>query len=128
MTRLRSAVAPIVSALVIAAVVAAGCSAQAIARCSTNGMEPQPELTCEMATRAVRDRLSLVRGVDDFEIRYGGFCPPDADCPGLSDRTSARVFVDLESGEQLTMTVTLHADGSVQATAPERVPGPTPLP
>jgi hypothetical protein len=34
----------------------------------------------------------------------------------------------MESGEQLTMTVTFHADGSVRATAPERVPGPRPLP
>jgi hypothetical protein len=91
-------------------------------------MDPQPDLTCEMAIGAVRERLAEVPGVEDFEIRYGGFCPPDVDCPGLSDRTSARVYVDVESGERLTMTVTLRADGSVQATAPERVPGPTPLP
>jgi len=109
-------------------VASAACSSSAVARCSTEGMDPQPELTCEMAIGAVRQQLALVSGVEDFEIRYGGFCPPDLDCPGVSDRTSARVYVDMESGEQLTMTVTLHADGSVRATAPERVPGPTPLP
>ena len=91
-------------------------------------MDPQPELTCELAIGAVRERLALVSGVEEFEIRYGGFCPPDVDCPGLSDRTSARVYADMASGEQLSMTVTLHEDGSVRATAPERVPGPTPLP
>ena len=64
----------------ITAVLVGGCS-QAIAQCSTEGMEPQPELTCDMAIRAVQDRLTLVSGVDDFEIRYGGFCPPDAVCP-----------------------------------------------
>lgn len=85
-------------------------------------------LTCEVAIGAVRERPALVPGVEDVEIRYGGFCPPDADCPGRSDRMSVRVDVDMESGEQLTMTVSLHADGSVQATTPERVPGPTPLP
>lgn len=91
-------------------------------------MDPQPELTCEMAIAAVRERLAPVAGVDDFEIRYGGFCPPDLDCPGLSDRTSARVYVDMESGEELSMAVALHEDGSVRATAPERVPGPTTVP
>ena len=112
----------------LVAVASAACASSAVARCSTEGMDPQPELTCEMAIDAVRQQLALVPGVEDFEIRYGGFCPPDLDCPGLSDRTSARVYVDMESGEQLTMTVTLHADGSVRATAPERVPQPTPLP
>jgi hypothetical protein len=112
----------------LVAFASAACSSSAVARCSTEGMDPQPELTCEMAIGAVRERLALVSGVEDFEIRYGGFCPPDLDCPGLSDRTSARVYVDMESGEELTMTVTLQADGSVRATVPERVPGPTPLP
>lgn len=121
---------PVVSRVVFAAITAvlvAGCS-QPIARCSTEGMDPQPELTCDMAIRAVRDRLNLMSGVDDFEVRYGGFCPPDAACPGLSDRTSARVFVDLAAGERLTMTVTLQPGGSVTATEPERPPGPTQLP
>jgi len=114
--------------VVLVALAATACSSPAIARCSTEGMDPQPELTCDLAIGAVRERLALVSGVEDFEIRYGGFCPPDADCPGLSDRTSARVYVDMEAGGQLTMTVTLRPDGSVQATAPERVPGPTQLP
>ena len=116
---------------VLAALVAftsAACSSTAIARCSTEGMDPQPELTCEMAIGAVRERLAMVAGVEDFEVRYGGFCPPDLDCPGLSDRTSARVYVDKESGEELSMTVTLHEDGSVQAMTLERVPGPTTVP
>ena len=113
---------------VLVAIGTAACSNPAVARCSTEGMDPQPELTCEMAIGAVRERLATVPAVEHFEIRYGGFCPPDVDCPGLSDRTSARVYVDMESGEQLSMTVTLHADGSVRATTPERVPGPTPLP
>ena len=121
---------PVVSRVVFAAITAvlvAGCS-QPIARCSTEGMDPQPELTCDMAIRAVRDRINLVSGVDEFEVRYGGFCPPDAICPGLSDRTSARVFLELAAGEVLTMTVTLQPDGSVTTTEPERPPGPTPLP
>jgi len=124
---MRADVASVVTTAAISAVLVA-CAGSAIPRCSTAGMEPQPELTCEMAIRAVRDRLTFVSGVDDFEVRYGGFCPPDVDCPGLSDRTSARVYVDMASGEELTMTVTLHPDGAVVATEPERVPGPTPLP
>jgi hypothetical protein len=112
----------------LVAFTAAACSSSATARCSTEGMDPQPELTCEVAIGAVRERLALVSGVEDFEIRYGGFCPPDVDCRGLSDRTSARVYVDMESGEELAMRVTLQADGSVQVTAPERVPGPTTVP
>lgn len=115
-------VASRVAIAVFMAVLVGGCS-QPIARCSTEGMDPQPELTCDMAIRAVRDRLNFVSGVDDFEVRYGGFCPPDAACPGLSDRTSARVFVDMAAGEVLTMTVTLQPDGSITATEPERPPG-----
>jgi hypothetical protein len=114
--------------LLAALVIFGGCAATIPAQCSTEGMDPQPELTCEMAIPAVRERLTFVRGVDDFEVRYGGFCPPTADCPGLSDRTSARVYIDMQTGEVLTMTVTLLPDGSVQATQPEPMPGPTPLP
>ena len=125
--RILGVVASRIAMAALTAVLVGGCS-QPIARCSTEGMDPQPDLTCDMAIRAVRDRLNFVSGVDDFEVRYGGFCPPDAICPGLSDRTSARVFVDLAAGEVLTMTVTLHPDGAVTATEPERPPGPTPLP
>ncbi len=121
-------VASRVAMAVITAMLVGGCSAPATARCTTEGMDPQPELTCDMAIRAVRDRINLVSGVDEFEVRYGGFCPPDAICPGLSDRTSARVFLELAAGEVLTMTVTLQPDGSVTTTEPERPPGPTPLP
>ena len=124
--RIPGQVASRVVIAVFTTVLIGGCS-QPIARCSTEGMDPQPELTCDMAIRAVRDRLNFVRGVDEFEVRYGGFCPPGAACPGLSDRTSARVFVDM-AGEVLTMIVTLHPDGSVTATEPERPAGPTPLP
>lgn len=126
--RTLGSVASHVAIAAMTAVLVGGCSAPATARCTTEGMDPQPELTCDMAIRAVRDRINLVSAVDEFEVRYGGFCPPDAICPGLSDRTSARVYVDMESGEELTMTVTLQPDGSVAVTESEGAPGPTPLP
>lgn len=114
--------------LVALFVIGAACAASVPARCSTEGMDPQPALTCDLALEAVRRRLATVAGVEEFEIRYGGFCPPGAQCPDLSDLTSARVYLDMGQGIEQTMVVTLLAGGTVVVGDPVPVGGPTPLP
>ena len=115
--------------LLASAALGGGCSSMAPARCDAEGMDPQPHLTCDMAIAAARARLAGVAGVTEIEVRYGGFCPPAAFCgPFGSDLTDAWIIVRRADGTDLMLIVSLRPDGSVQATEPAPMPGPTMLP
>jgi hypothetical protein len=107
-----------------------GCTAAAPATCSTAGMEPQPQLTCEMAVGAARERLATMGGVTGIEVRYGGFCPPGGRCaPFGDDLTTARVFVErAAAAHPLMLIVSLRPDGTVEASEAAPMPAPSTVP
>ena len=115
-----------VVAVLILALVAAGCAVSAPVTCSDEAFDPPPTLTCEAAVSVARQQLLDVAGVTALRFEYE-ICPPNARCifvPG----SVGTVIATLAGGEEVSVFVSVDPEGIAHAEEPQPIPSAEPIP